>query len=163
MFEKFGEMGTYEEINELAENLLKEGDKESVRALCKENGIDPEMAEAFIEGEINFVCDAMSAAIGKLDIEAAQLKTAEIMTDWIDYIKAQCMEKEEVAKAVRSKGKTLREAIAALLKWSFKNQVEVDRDIMKAAGVSASKCTLGIPGQGTAKRLMNEYYLGGAQ
>lgn len=32
MFEKFGEMNSYEEINELAGNLLKEGDRASIKA-----------------------------------------------------------------------------------------------------------------------------------
>ena len=37
----------------------------------------------------------------------------------------------------------------------------VDPAILKAAGVSAGKCTVGIPGMGTAKKIINNYYLGG--
>lgn len=33
MFDKFGEMNSYEEINELAENLFNEGDFESLREI----------------------------------------------------------------------------------------------------------------------------------
>ena len=33
VFEKFGEMGSCEEINELADNLLNEGDKKSLKAI----------------------------------------------------------------------------------------------------------------------------------
>ena len=40
MFEKFGEMSSYKEINELAANLLQEGDIDSLKELAKENGID---------------------------------------------------------------------------------------------------------------------------
>lgn len=35
MFEKFGEMSSYQEINELAENLFNEGDTESLREIAE--------------------------------------------------------------------------------------------------------------------------------
>ena len=39
MFDKFGEFDSFSEINELAENLLNEGDIESLKVVAKENGI----------------------------------------------------------------------------------------------------------------------------
>ena len=36
MFDKFGEMNSYTEINELAANLLQEGDLDSLKELAKE-------------------------------------------------------------------------------------------------------------------------------
>lgn len=33
MFDKFGEMNSYKEINELAENLCNEGDTESLKCI----------------------------------------------------------------------------------------------------------------------------------
>ena len=161
MYEKFGEFGSADELNELALNLRSEGDKESLMALAKENGIDSGIAEICFLGEIDFICDDTSAAIGKIDVEAKELKAQEIQQDWIEYIKAKCIEDTEIAKAVRKKGKTLTGAIAELLKWGFANQVEVDKDILKAAGVKAARVTLGIPGIGTAKILITKYYLGG--
>lgn len=160
MFDKFGEFDSYQEINELAVNLRKEGDSTSIIELAKENGIDTDIAEAFIDGDILYLCDAMAAAIGKIEIEAAELKPVEIMFDWVEYLKVRCMEDEQTALAVRKKGKSLKGAVAALLTWSFKNQIPVDKDILKAAGVTAGKCTLGIPGMGRAKKIMTEYYLG---
>lgn len=56
--------------------------------------------------------------------------------------------------------KTLKGCIAAILTWSFKNQQTVDKDIIKAAGVSASKVTLGIPGMARAKKIITDYYMG---
>ena len=50
MFEKFGEMGSYEEVNLAAEGLKKEGDKESLYALAEENGVDKEDAEDYLLG-----------------------------------------------------------------------------------------------------------------
>lgn len=62
---------------------------------------------------------------------------------------------------VRRKDRHLKECIARLLTWSFKNSYAVDSDIVKAAGVRESSVKMGIPGMATAKRLIREYYLGG--
>lgn len=160
MFDRFGEFDSAEEINETAVNLRREGDTDSIKILAKENGIDEDVAEVFIEGTLLYLCDNMTAAIGKLEIEEKDLKVKEIMADWADYIKVRCFEDENMAKAVRRKDKSLKGCIGALLTWSFKNQIPIDKDIMKAAGVTAGRCTLGIPGNGTAKKIITEYYLG---
>lgn len=160
MFDKFGEMDSADEINELAENLLNEGDIDSLEAMAKENGIPMEYVLAYKEGEIPFICDDMTAALGKIDVEAAELKPKEIMEDWVEYLRGQCMENELLAFNVRKKGKSLKGCIAALLMWSFKNQQTVDKDIIKAAGVSAGKVTLGIPGMARAKQIITDYYMG---
>lgn len=161
MFERFGEFGSAEEINETAVNLRKEGDMENIKVLAKENGIDEEIAEVFIDGDILYLCDGMTAAIGKIDVECMELKPKEIMQDWTEYIKARCFEDAGMAAAVRKKGKSLKGCIAALLKWSFANQMPVDKDILKAAKVNIDRVTLGIPGIGTAKKIITEYYMEG--
>ena len=163
MFEKFGEMDSASEINELAENLFNEGDVESLRAMATENGITQDFVELYLQGDIPELCDSMTAAMGKIDMEVAELKPKEIMEDWVEYLRGQCMENEILAYQVRKKGKSLKGCIAALLSWSFKHQQAVDKDIIKAAGVSASKVTLGIPGMGRAKQIIREYYMGGAE
>lgn len=160
MYERFGEFDSAEEINQAAVGLRKEGDLESLKVLVAENGIDSEVMEAFWEGEMLYLCDEMTAAIGKLDVEAKEIRCAEIMEDWVQYMKAQCFEKPEVARAVRRKGKSLAGCIAELLKWSFQHQVEVDKSIMKAGGVTAGRCTLGIPGMARAKQIITRYYMG---
>lgn len=160
MFERFGEMESAKEINELAVNLFNEGDVESLRAMAEENGITEDFVEIFCEGEIPELCDPMTAALGKIEIESAELQPKEIMEDWVEYIKSQCMENELMAYSVRKKGKSLKGCIAALLKWSFGNQIPIEKEILKAADVTAGRVTLGIPGMGTAKRIIREYYLG---
>lgn len=160
MFDRFGEFDSAAEINETAVNLRREGDTDSLKVLAKENGIDEDILAAFLEGNILYLCDGMTAALGKLDVEVKNVKCAEIMEDWVEYIRSQCFEHPEVARAVRKKGKSLAGCIAALLYWSFKNQNPVDKEIMKAAGVTAGKCTLGIPGMATAKKIITNYYLG---
>lgn len=162
MFDRFGEFDSAEQINELAVNLRKEGDRESILELARENGINGEIGEEFIAGTLLYLCDGMMAAVGKIDVEAGNMKPVEIMADWVEYIKAKCFEDENMARAVRRKGKSLRGCIGALLTWSFQNQIPVDRKIMEAAGVKAGRCTLGIPGMGTAKKIITQYYLGKA-
>ena len=160
MFEQFGEMGRYTEINTLAENLFNEGDVDSLRAMAKENGIQKEFVEMYLQGDILALCDPLTAAIGKLDAESRELEPQEIMQDWVEDIKGQCMEHEFIALKVREKGKSLKGCIAEILKWSFANQHPVDKEIMKAAGVSAGRVTLGIPGAARVKKIIKEYYMG---
>lgn len=161
MFEKFGEMDSFGEINELAENLFNEGDMESLKVMAEENGIDKDIVDLYLQGEVPVLCDPLTAALGKIDIECAELKPKEIMEDWVEYLKSQCMENEMIAFQVRKKGKSLKGMIGALLKWSFGHQQQIDKDIIKAAGVKAGKVTLGIPGMGRAKQIIRDYYLGG--
>lgn len=160
MFDKFGEFNSVEELNAAAAGQKEEGDIEALHELAKENGIDKEDVEDYLDGIVPELANALMAAYGKLKVEAEELKVYEIMEDWIQYIKIRCSEEAAMAIAVRRKGKSLKGCIAELLKWSFKNQYEVDKDILKAAGVNVSRCTLGIPGMGRAKQIISEYYLG---
>lgn len=145
MFEKFGELNSFGEINELAENLFNEGDTESLKAMAKENGIQNEFVQMYLQGDIPVLCDPLTAAMGKIDVEVAELKPQEIMEDWVEYLRGQCMENEILAHQVRKKGKSLKGCIAAMLKWSFSNQQQIDKDIIKAAGVSAGAKIPGNP------------------
>lgn len=159
MFDKFGEFNSFGEINELAENLFNEGDMESIKVVAAENGIPKEIADMYIAGDVPVLCDPLTAALGKIEIECAELKPKEIMEDWVEYLKGQCVEDEVIAAVVRRKGKSLKGMIGALLKWSFGNQQQIDKDIIKAAGVKAGRVTLGIPGMGRAKQIIKDYYM----
>ncbi len=161
MFEKFGEFNSYEELNKAAEGQKQEGDREALLTLAKENGIDKEDAEDYMDGIVDQLTTPLLAAMGKLDIEEADLKPKDIMQDWLAYIRTLCADNEKMQLAVRKKGKSLKGCIGALLKWSFNHQQPVDKEIIKAAGVSAQKITLGIPGMGNAHKIIKEYYLGG--
>ena len=81
MFEKFGELNSFGEINELAENLFNEGDTESLKAMAKENGIQSDFVDMYMQGEIPVLCDQLTAALGKIDVEVAELKPKEIMEE----------------------------------------------------------------------------------
>nr|WP_142412104.1 hypothetical protein [Clostridium sp. Marseille-P7770] len=166
MFEKFGEFDSYEEINRVAAAQLEEGDEEAIYAIAEENGIDREDAEEYIDGDAVELVTALMAANGKLKVETAELQPKEIMVDWLNYIQIQCVEDPEMCLAVRKKGKSLKECIGKLVKWSLDHAENVDKDIIKAAGLpewAQKGCKLGIPGMGTAKQLIKEYYLGGGE
>jgi hypothetical protein len=159
MFEKYGEFDSYEEINRAAAAQLAEGDTEAIYAIAEENGIDREDAEEYIDGDAAELVTALMAANGKLKVEAAELQPKEIMADWLDYIQIQCFEDPEMRLAVK-------ECIGKLVKWSLDHAENVDKDIIKAAGLpewAQKGCKLGIPGMGTAKQLIKEYYLGGEE
>ena len=117
----------------------------------------------YLEEAIPSLCDSTSAAIGKIDVECMKLKPKELMLDWVEYIKGLCMENEMIAHQVRKKGKTLQGCMAVLLEYAFKNQITVDKAIIKAAGVSAGKVTFGVPGMAKAKELIQNYYMGGTK
>ena len=163
MYDKFGEMSSYTEINELAENLMNVVDIESLSEMAKENGIPEDFVELYLEGEIPNLCDVLTAAVGKLEVEAADLKLTGLMQDWVEYIKGLCMESEMIAHQVREKGKSLKGCMAVLLKYSFENRVTVDKKIVQEAGIKAGRVDFGIPGMAEAKKMIKDYYLGGTK
>lgn len=159
MYEKFGEFDSYTEINETAEGLKTKGDTQNIYVLAEENGIPKDFADMYIAGDIDCLCDAEMAAIGKIEVEAKEIKATEIVEDWVNHIKGCIGKNEKIAAAVRKKGKNLKGCIAELLKWSFKNAYPVDKDILKAAGVTG-QCKLGMPGSARVKEMIQKYYLG---
>lgn len=161
MFDKFGEFDSCEELNRAAAAQLKEGDDQALVALALENGIDEEDVKDYIDGEVQELATPLMAAYGKLDIEEKKLKPYGIMKDWITYIRIRCSEEPAMAAAVRRKGKSLKGCIGDLLSWSLKNAREVDREVLKRAGI-AYKVTLGIPDMGEAKKIITDYYMGAA-
>ena len=108
MYDKFGEFDSWEEINKTAASLKEEGDENSLVALAKENGIDKEDAEDYIDGAIEELCTPLIAALGKITVEEKNLKPKDIMEDWVNYIRTLCTEDQEVSLGVRRKTKSLK-------------------------------------------------------
>lgn len=178
MFDTYGEFDSFEEINARADELMNAGVRQGIIDLAKENGIPEEFAQAFIDGDIPYLCDAATAAVGKIEIERQETVLEGVLEDWISYIEAECQEDEELARAVRSKKKSLNGCIAELILASLLNQKQVDKAIMdiveervKEEKIDLKKQTgieprwlqytrLGFPGMGAAKKLIRKYYLG---
>jgi hypothetical protein len=176
MFEKHGEFDSASEINRMAEDLFNAGDFEGIRSIAAENGIPSEYADAYCEGELPELCDRLTAAIGKLEMEEQEIVMVGVMEDWLHYIEAQCGESDQMAIAVRRKGKNLQDCLGAILLWSLMNQKKVDKGVLASAekqikdqGISLQKygieprylqyTRIGIPDMSTARQLIREYYL----
>lgn len=164
LFEKFGEMDSIEEINRAAEGLKAEGDKESLLELAKENGVEEADAQDYLEGyTAQLIPNAQTGAFLKIDIEVSENRKLyegqDLVNDWISYIRLKATESEEFARAVRRKGKRVKDCIGSILKWSFGHQLELDSELLKAAGITG-RVSIGVPGMGIAKELIDEYYLG---
>lgn len=156
MEKKFGTFKTITELNRAADAQKAEGDLEALYALAEENGLDKDVVDEYLEMDCEFV-SRIDAAYGKLNMEMKEIRTDEIITDWIDYIRQCCLEVAGFCDRVFDPDKTLEGCIAEIMKWSFANAYDIDEKICKAAGVS-QKVKMGIPGMRTAKRLIREYY-----
>ena len=110
MFETFGEFDSAEEINQAAAGLLAEGDTENIIVLAKENGLDEEFAQAYIDGEIPELTNSLMAAVGKIELERKDITDPffkDMKDDMINYLLSQCQE-ERFAGAIRNKGNNLK-------------------------------------------------------
>ena len=161
-----------------AEKLFNAGDLDGLRNLACENGIPDDFTEMYIEGEIEQLCDDQVAAVGKIDMEIDEMKPIEILVDWADYIKAQCMEDDLFCRQVRRRGKSLEGCIAEIAIWSLIHAQPLSDKIIKAmekAGKEHEKelkaagieqrwiryTKTGAPGSARTRQIIREYYMGG--
>ena len=156
MFDKFGEFDSIEEMNKVAADLKSKQDVQMLYELTKENGLDIADADDYMAGYVNELATSMSAAIGKINIEADNLKG--LVEDWKNQIIQLCTEDKELCIAVRRKGKSLAECMAKLLKYSFDKKVKLDDRIVTSAGLKPP-VYLGIPGKAEIRKIICEYYL----
>lgn len=169
MFDKFGEFDSCEELNRAAEAQRAEGDEEALKAIAKENGIDIEDAEDFMDGCVEEFTTPLMAAVGKLKVETMELGLAGVMLDWKDQIVAACAKDAALQIAVRRKKKSLAECLAVMLRFAFENKVQVSDQVVSITKVTQNgkevpmrkPVYLGIPNRVQVEKLMREYYLGG--
>lgn len=166
MFDKFGEFDSVEELNRAAAAQKAEGDEEALVLLAQENGIDTEEAEDYMDGGVETLATTAMAAIGKLKIEEEHLKLNGVLVDWKEEIAKECIEDEELARAVRRKGKCLRDCLAKMLRFAFENKVQVSDEVVKATKVSHNgkeepmrgPVYLGMPNRRQVRQLARKYY-----
>lgn len=167
MYNKFGEFNSWEELNIAAEGQKAEGDEAALKDLAKENGIDIEDAEDYFDGALKTLCNPMTAALGKIKVEADDIKPVGGMKDWVAYINTQIHEDENFAIAVRRKGKNLIDCIYKIMIFAEKNQYKLSSDfgkqLAKAAGIKKvpHEVTFGIPESREIHMIIRHYYLGG--
>lgn len=167
MFDKFGEFDSVAEINDTAKRLLEEGNTEEVKELAAENGISKEDAEDYIDGITDTLATPLMAAIGKLDLEHKEYEIDGILQDWEMQVREMCMQEDVMRDAVRRKGKSLRDCMAELIAFSFKNKKQVSNKIASVTKVEHNGKTepirtplyLGVPTRKDAKIIIKDYYL----
>lgn len=165
MWEKFGEFNSADELNRAALAQRAEGDAEAVRALAEENGLDPEDAEDFLAGYADFITLPFGAAVGKLEVEAADLKLEGVLKDWVNDLAEQCRDDNELIEGVRRKGKDLAGYIALIIGYGYENRIMVDDRIVKRTKqvkqiMGSHQLTIGAEDARTRRRLALEYYCG---
>ena len=165
MFDKFGEFDSVEELNRAAAAQYKEGDEQAIYTIAEENGIDKEDADDFMDGQVEELATVTSAAIGKLKVEAEDLKLKGILQDWVDELRIMCTESEEFAKAVRRKGKDLIGYLARTAEDGYENRAVVDQRIVDRAPqikkiIGKHEFAIGVPDKKTRRELAKAYYLG---
>ena len=161
LYEKFGEFDSAEELNKAANGLKEEGDIESLKALFKENGLDPEDVEDYMDG---MTISEVMAAVGKLYVESVDLGLPNniLISDWVGYIRELATGDKDIAIQVRRTAKSLAECIALIMTEAFKNQWNVPKDITDKAKLGADKITFGIPSEAAVKKIIKDYYGGKA-
>ena len=85
--------------------------------------------------------------------------------DWVDELRAMCLDSEEFARAVRRKGKDLDGYIAATAEAGYENRTIVDRRIVDKTNqikkiIGNHEFAIGIPDKKTRRQLADLYYLG---
>lgn len=168
MFDKFGEFDSVEELNRAAAAQKEEGDEEALKILAKENGIDEEDAEDYIDDCTEEFATPLMAALGKLKVEKEDVEINGILEDWYTLIVDACAKDEKMQVAVRRKSKKLNECMAKLISFAFENKVQVSDKIVNVCKVKHNGKTeamrkplyLGVPNRMQVKQIIAEYYLG---
>ncbi len=165
MYDKFGEFDTPEEINQAAAAQRQQGDEDALRLLARENGIDEEDAEDYYDGAIDALVNPATAAIGKLNVETADLRLGGVLLDWIAELRDMCVKSEDFARAVRRKGKDLAGYMAIIVDEGYENRTIVDQRIINKTRqvkkiIRNNPLAIGIPDKRTRRQLAEQYYTG---
>lgn len=160
MYEKFGEFDSAEELNRAAAAQKAEGDQEALKILAKENGIDEDDTVDFWEGTVDTFCTPLTAAIGKIEVEAESLGLFGVFENWKSILIDEAIKNEDLQKAIRKKGKDLTHAFAAVMKQESASRKVIPKPIAKAAGIPDNVPMSTMTAKEEKKALL-AYYLGG--
>lgn len=152
MYEIFGEFDSAEELNLCAAGLKAEGDKDNLLVLAKENGIDESLVTMYLEDATQTFIDIFGAMCGKLEVERKEGKTGIAPAQAIiDYLSITGFEKEELAIAIRRKGKSLEKCCE-----------EISKQAMAMVKEKKGEQTVNIPDL-TVFKMAEAYYLKGVE
>lgn len=126
MFDKFGEFDSAEELNKTADGLLNEGDIDSLKELAKENGIDEEDVQDYIDGNTEDLATVSMAAFGRLSVEEQQAKTnkeKEMAAKIIFTVARSLCLRESFCTCVMKKGKRAMDVYEAMREEARKHKI----------------------------------------
>lgn len=123
MFDRFGEFESCEELNKAAAGQKAEGDLEALKALAKENGLDPEDAEDYMDGIIPDLATPMEAAMGRINVWKEAGKKDINIRIALDVLRTMVWDKEMQA-AVMRKGRSPERFLEILKEHAKKYQVK---------------------------------------
>lgn len=158
MEHRFGVFGTVEELNRAAAAQKAEGDMEALFSLAAENGIGREDVEDYLDGAAEELATPLMAAIGKLDMEAAELGLQSQLQDWKDYLSSMCAEDPELCEGVFREDRRLEDFLAAGLRHASQNRVRVPDRIVKRTGIQQINY-IGMTGRDELRRIARDYYV----
>lgn len=165
MFEKFGEFDSVEELNRAAAAQKEQGDEEALIALAEENGIDKQDAEDYIDDCVDELATPLMAAVGKLCVEAQDLKLSGVLMDWQEELQTMCTESPELCAAVRKKGKNLADYIALIVDDGYEHRTVVDKKIVDKTKkvksmIGSHELLIGEADRKSRREIAEKYYLG---
>lgn len=121
MFDQFGEFDSYEELNRAAAGQKEEGDEKALIALAKENGIDVEDAEDYMDGCIPQLATRMTAALGRISVLREEYRGDLNMRVALDVLQGMLRD-PDMQEAVMRKGKDLKHFMEILKDHARKYQ-----------------------------------------
>ena len=162
---------TIKELNDKATELKNAGDLSELIKLAEESRLEKEDAEDYMDSDDpeDCLCNATMAAIAKLNMEEQDLNLESQMKDWKDFIVQMLTDypadhagedRDTLANAVFNPDKKLLDVLAAGLKLSSENRIEVDKRIIQAARLPESAAFIGMCGRDDLKKIILDYYLG---
>lgn len=97
----------------------------------------------------------LEVAIDKLDKEAKKLKVTGMLQDWTDMIAEMAAEDIGIRQGIAANN--LADVLGAVLKESFNKKEQVDKSIVKAAGLE-DPIYIGIPSRREVKEIIRKAY-----
>lgn len=166
MYDKFKEFDNAAELNAKAAELKAAGDETGLKELALENGLDVEDAEDYFDGAVSELATPITAALGKIKLEVAEYKVTSTVMDWISLLESWVIEDEELAVSVKRKDKSITGYIAAIIEYSYKHSVTIDKRIVELCPavkkmMNGHPLTIGASDRRACMQLIREYYLGG--
>ena len=157
---------TIEELNAAAAAIKETGDAAKLKELAADCGLDKTDAEDYMDGTVEEFATLPMAVNARIGMESKELKIAGVLADWRDTLLAECTEDQELCKGALRITKTLKGYMAAVIRFSFGNKVQVSNEIVKVTKVLhdgkeeqlRGPLYMGVPNNAQLRQIIREYY-----